>query len=109
MRLVNFLVLTFVLSTSAYAGRFYQTVNDEPVYSDTRREVQEWFLKSGECATLSRMGDTTGTFLREVGKNLKHFKSDKEQKYVPITVVSCIRTGTPDLVWWIDDSYLNKL
>lgn len=106
---IKYLFLLLALSTSTYAGRFYQTVNDDPLYFDAKQSVHEWFRKSGECTTLSRMGDTTGTFLREVGKNLKHFKSDKEQKYVPITVVSCIRTGTPDLVWWIDDSYLNKL
>lgn len=111
MRQVKTIIAVLVLVTfvaSVKAERFVLQAT-APIAWKEYDALAEYLNKSGECAMLSRYGQSPHDFPHLYSVILKRFNDHKTRQYVPLFVYSCMISGDPEYGYYIPSDWVKKM
>lgn len=108
MRMVKFLA-ALVLMTGNVNAEHFALQATAPIAWDQYDALSEYMVKSGECVTLSRYGQSPNDFPRLIRDVLSRFDDPKTRQYVPLMTYSCMISGDPTYGYYIPEHWAKKM
>lgn len=108
VKIIIALVALLVMSDAVRAERFMLQAT-APIAWKQYDTLAERLVKSGECVTLSRYGQSPDQFVHLYMNVLDNFTDSKTRQYVPLMTYSCMISGDPTLGYYIPDHWAKKM